>query len=462
MSHAVRRRLALWFTFGVPVGRRDYFVNGLGLMVAKYAIDATVIGLLLGVRWTPVQYLSPTLLSHGGSLGAAPAWFAPALALWTLPFVWIGVGMSMRRALDAGWSAWSALLFFLPGLNYVYLAALCLAPPRPRPAVAPQPTTARTRRLPGALMAMAVGVAVGLGMVGISVYGAHSYGASLFFGTPFALGAVTGFLFSRRYPATPTETVEVVVMTLLIAGGALLLFAIEGAVCLAMALPLIAPVAIFGGLMGRAIARYPGETAARAAMGMLVLPVGSVLETRRAPAPEREIRTAVVVDAPPDVVWGRVIAFPPLAPPSELMFRLGVAAPLGARIAGTGVGAVRTCEFTTGDFVEPITAWEPGRRLAFDVREQPDPLRELNPFGPVDAPHLRGTLRSRRGEFLLTPLDDGRTLLEGRTWISVDMDPNLYWAWMSERIVHRIHERVLEHIRGLAERDALARSAIVR
>jgi hypothetical protein len=46
-------------------------------------------------------------------------------------------------------------------------------------------------------------------------------------------------------------------------------------------------------------------------------------------------------------------------PPPVWIYGLGVAYPLRARIEGEGVGAVRHCEFTTGAFVEPITAWEP-------------------------------------------------------------------------------------------------------
>src|SRR5688500_19299188 len=58
--------------------------------------------------------------------------------------------------------------------------------------------------------------------------------------------------------------------------------------------------------------------------------------------------------SPPEVVWRHVVTFPELPPPTELMFRAGVAAPTRARIEGSGVGAVRYCDFTTGSFVEPI------------------------------------------------------------------------------------------------------------
>ena len=112
---------------------------------------------------------------------------------------------------------------------------------------------------------------------------------------------------------------------------------------------------------------------------------------------------------------------------------------------------MRHCEFTTGEFVEPITVWDRLRQLAFDVTEQPDPLVELSPFRNIHPPHLDGYMKSNRGEFRLIQLDNGRTRLEGRTWYEIRMFPQNYWMLWSDLIVHRIHLRVLDHIRSQAE-----------
>jgi hypothetical protein len=149
-----------------------------------------------------------------------------------------------------------------------------------------------------------------------------------------------------------------------------------------------------------------------------------------------------------------VVHFPDLPPPNQWYFRWGIASPQRARIDGQGVGAVRYCEFTTGTFVEPITHWEPGRRLAFDVTDQPAPMFELSPYRHVHPPHLDGYLRSNRGEFLSIALPGGRTRLEGRTWYAFDMFPQSYWTLWSNLLIQRIHHRVLSHIKQLAEADA--------
>lgn len=124
---------------------------------------------------------------------------------------------------------------------------------------------------------------------------------------------------------------------------------------------------------------------------------------------------------------------------------------------GTRVGAIRYCEFTTGAFVEPITAWEEGRLLAFSVRSQPDPMIEVSPYGALRPPHLDTAIRSEKGEFLITPMADGSVELTGTTWYRSSILPSLYWDPMTDYLIHRIHSRVLNHIRDTVESGTTAR-----
>ena len=81
-------------------------------------------------------------------------------------------------------------------------------------------------------------------------------------------------------------------------------------------------------------------------------------------------------------------------------------------------------------------------------------MHEWSPYESVNAPHLAGNMRSKRGEFRLVRLPHGRTRLEGSTWYELDMFPQPYWTLWSDALVHRIHSRVLAHIKRLAEADA--------
>ncbi len=48
--------------------------------------------------------------------------------MWTLPFFWVAISMSVRRAADAGHSPWVGLLVIVPLLNLLVMLLLCTFP----------------------------------------------------------------------------------------------------------------------------------------------------------------------------------------------------------------------------------------------------------------------------------------------------------------------------------------------
>ncbi len=165
----------------------------------------------------------------------------------------------------------------------------------------------------------------------------------------------------------------------------------------------------------------------------------------------REVITSVEVDAPPDAVWDKLVAFSKIPDPPTGVFALGVAYPIEARIEGHGVGALRYCTFSTGSFIEPITEWNEPRQLSFNVISNPPPIRETSIYPRINAPHSHGYMTSKHGQFRLTTLPGGRTLLEGTTWYSHNISPQIYWGPVSDEIIHQIHRRVLNHIKEESE-----------
>ena len=81
-------------------------------------------------------------------------------------------------------------------------------------------------------------------------------------------------------------------------------------------------------------------------------------------------------------------------------------------------------------------------------------MSEWSPYAKLTPKHLHGYFVSEEGQFRLIPLGDNRTQLEGTTWYQHGLWPAEYWRWWSDAIIHRIHLRVLAHIRTLAEHDA--------
>jgi hypothetical protein len=364
--------------------------------------------------------------------------------------------MSVRRAADAGLSPWLGLAFAVPVLNYFTMLGLAIAPSKPRPA------TARASLSPasaGAVRAALIGVlaasGIGVGIAFVASDQLELYGMTIFFLLPVVMGAVAGYLVNRDHDRGVLLTLGTGVAATFVTGCAMLLFALEGAVCVMMAAPIALVAVCVGTLIGRVIALGNGPSSPGATLACIaLLPAIASVEHRVTPETVYEVRSSVVVSAAPDEVWQHVIAFPELPPADEWYFHSGIAVPLRAHIDGEGVGAVRHCEFSTGAFVEPVTVWEPGRRLGFDVVSQPPPMQEWSPYRNLHPPHLDASLRSVRGEFRMIPLADGRTRLEGSTWYTLTLGPELYFRLWSDAVIHRVHLRVLEHVRHLAETDA--------
>jgi hypothetical protein len=450
-----------WFSTTIAVDRTSYLASGTALMIAKYAIEAAIVALVCHSFWPPWIFLSPFASMRQSALGHVDEDTAMAvlvaIGVISLPFLAIGLSMSVRRAADAGLSPWLGLAFAIPGLNYVAMLGLAIAPSRPRV----ERSSSAAAEDAGAARAASIGVVASSGL-GVAVAFVASdrfalYGATIFFALPIAMGAIAGYLVNRDRDRGLALTLGTGAATTVVTGGALLLFALEGAVCVMMAAPIALVAVLIGAAIGRAIAsslRLTGSNGSGTGPTLAciaLLPALAGIEHATTAPTVYEVRTAVEVDAPADVVWQHVIAFPDLPPATEWYWRSGIAVPQRARIEGEGVGAVRHCEFSTGAFVEPITAWEPGRRLAFDVTSQPPPMEEWSPYRHLHPPHLDASLRSVRGEFRMVPLEGGRTRLEGSTWYTLALAPEPYFRLWSDTLIHRIHVRVLEHVRDLAE-----------
>jgi hypothetical protein len=451
------------------ISNKWYFVVGVSLFLVKYLIDSAIAA-GFGRNWSPLNYLIwPDHTSlFVFQLPAPDRRFGLALLAAALPFIWIGTTLTLQRLRDARLPLLFVLLFFVPLVNLLLIAALCLLPSQPEEPNDASPSTphqdsnvvrrlvAGERTLGSFWFACIVSAAITLGFVFVSANVLASYGFGLFVGAPFFQGWLAAVLYGLWGPRTRKECTGVAAASLSITGVALLFVAMEGMLCILMAAPLAFPLSMLGAMMGHSMQWRPHAGASMPAVIVGLFVTTPALITAEAkltrPIPMREVHTEVVVDAPQEVVWKRVVAFPPLPPPTEWLFRTGIAYPKSAEIRGVGVGAVRLCVFSTGAFVEPIETWDPPRCLAFRVTEQPAPMEEWSPFD-IHPPHLDNFLVSRQGRFQLEALPGGRTRLVGATVYTNKMWPAPYWGLWSDAIIHAIHHRVLDHVKSIAEND---------
>lgn len=298
---------------------------------------------------------------------------------------------------------------------------------------------------------IAVTLLIVAAMSAIIIYGFGSYGIGLFVLVPFCMGLMPILLSGRQLAVSKSKAFLMGLYVLGIFFVGMLVFALEGLICIAMATPIAILLVYLGSLVGFYFnKRIKNKTFITILLVSLGVPTLSFVESKQMP-PLSAVTTSITVHAPIEKVWENVIEFPQLAEPDELIFKAGIAYPINATIKGEGVGAVRYCNFTTGSFVEPITVWNQPNLLKFSVLDQPEPMKELSFWDVIHAPHLQDYFASKEGQFKLTALDSNTTLLEGTTWYYHNIKPVFYWQLWSEYILHTIHNRVLKHIKNNAE-----------
>ena len=313
---------SVWFGLTDEVPRGLYAVSGFLLMLLKYCVEAVAVfvwadRLLTPLEFTlfwakhvpmPWEFLGPLINGQSDVIAQTPDWLGWVMLIWTLPFVWVSFSMSLRRAANAGLTPWLGALILIPLLNLVVMLILAAVPTRrvstwnmTSPPSTPPPD--RLQRAPRAILATIAGVLVGLASLALAIYAWREYGVTLFFGAPVLMGCLTGFVYNYRYPQSWRTTVGISLLMIVVTGGCLLAFALEGIICLLMAAPLVMPLAVFGALLGKAVACATHTSMPQTVGMLLILPVMAGVEGVQPPAaPEYVVTSVVEIDAPPGTV----------------------------------------------------------------------------------------------------------------------------------------------------------------
>ena len=214
--------------------------------------------------------------------------------------------------------------------------------------------------LSSALWASIATVPLGVFAVAASTMMERTYGWTLFLLVPFFSGFMATLLLGQKRKIDRRDAALVSSLVVLLLGGALIALAIEGAVCLLMALPIALPLALLGGLLAYGVLHLSTER--NPAMFLLIAgltPFSATLEHTFLPADDLfSVTTAIDLPASPALVWQTILEPAKLSPPSHAIFRAGVAYPLASHIEGVGPSATRYCDFSTGKLVEPVLIWD--------------------------------------------------------------------------------------------------------
>src|SRR5262245_14172320 len=251
----------LWSGEGT-IDRGPYFFWGVALFALKFNVDRIIGAVWFGKPWT---FFDPEVLriSLWQSAGTKEDvfYFLTLLAV-SLPFLWVGIVLTFGRLRSLGWPSWLVLLFFVPVLKLLLFALLCLVPARAGRASAIAPTGLRSgfisRLMPrnalgSALVSIVITVSLAAAAAWLATSVANRYGWALFVGVPFVMGFLSTTLYGYHEPRTLGKCLLVALGTIVLAGSALLLLAMEGAICLIMAAPIALVIGLAGGAMGYAV-----------------------------------------------------------------------------------------------------------------------------------------------------------------------------------------------------------------
>ena len=379
-----------------------------------------------------------------------------------IPFLWVGACLALGRLRDARIPRRWALLFLIPGVRVLFLLILATLPGDDA-TQGPQTWIGDRRSfwnrwLPSSRWGCALASAIyagaaGVGLTVLSTQWIGEYGWALFVVMPFALGAVSTWLFLRRHPATLREAQRVSYLAVLCVGVLLFGLALEGLVCLVMATPIALLLAAMGGSVVWQIHRAHSKESQAPLMGAVLIALPALVASEplgRPDAPTFTVQSEVFVAAPPERVWPLVVDVAGIPPDTRLWSRLGMATFRRAWTEGQGVGAIRYCEFDTGLAREQVEVWDPPRHLRLRVETTPTPLKELSIHEHLHAPHLKGFYEVRSAEFRLDPVPGGTRLI-GTTRYRHGLWPAEYWAWWCGHVVSDLQQRVLTHAQQQAE-----------
>src|SRR6478736_4238592 len=345
-------RLSQLLNWRGEIDQRDYLVWGIILFAIKYNLDR-LIAYAYGKTWYITDYFMQADTASVRQLTDPDKVFYSVLLIQSLPFIWFGTVLCVKRLRNAKLPLWLVLFFFIPFLNFILFMLLSAIPEREKE------TDSNMRFLDrlipkskegSALFSIGIVLIISLAITGLMINYLNEYGWSLFVGVPFMLGFGSVLIYGHHRQLKFKEAFTVSLISILLFSLIIFILAFEGIICIVMALPILFPIALIGATIAYAI----NDSRRAMTTNLFIIPIltipcaGFIEHGNNLTPPRMNVVTEIIINAPKQEIWNELVAFGQIDPPTELLFKTGIAYPIHAQIEGTGVGAVRRCNFTTG------------------------------------------------------------------------------------------------------------------
>src|ERR1700676_848933 len=229
----------LWRPDG-NIGRGKYALVGLVGFALKHNLDRFVASFGFHRPWGLFNYWVPVRdVARITELRGNEAVFLGTMVALSLPFIWLGVMLTMKRLRSAGLPTHLVALFFLPVLNLLFFLILCLwperEPSRSQRKADPRKESSLTRIFPesalgSAAVSLLITVPVGFGAALLGTQVLANYGWGLFVALPFIMGFAAAPVVAIPQARTLSGCGGVACLSTILLGAALLALAFEGIV----------------------------------------------------------------------------------------------------------------------------------------------------------------------------------------------------------------------------------------
>jgi hypothetical protein len=222
----------LWRPSGT-IDRGSYGLVGIIGFALKHNLDRLVATYGFHRPWGLFNYWVPVRdVARITQLRDGEAVFLGTLVAMALPFIWVGVVLTLKRLRSAGLSSQMVGIFFIPFLNLLFFLVLCLVPERNSSAPEPdgQKTSWLFRIVPesalgSAAVSILLTVPVGLGLAVLGSQLLGNYGWGLFVALPFAMGFAAAMIYGIRQPRSRRSCIGVACLSTGLLAAALLALA---------------------------------------------------------------------------------------------------------------------------------------------------------------------------------------------------------------------------------------------
>ena len=229
---------------------------------------------------------------------------------------WLLAVLAFRRARDAWYGSFAACFVFVPLLQLLGIAVLATMPSAKRPEGADGAAGAYVeaihsrRQHAAAVESLFLSAALSVAAVGAMTLLFGTYGFGLFVLGPFLLGCVTAFIARRNALHEFRQARDLTLAAAAIGMLGLSAYALEGAICILMASPLVLLVA----LIGAAVAHAATDPRSRLSVRNIafIIPLFGV-DAVAPPRGQFVSSASIDVAASPRDVWDSVVAMKTIA-----------------------------------------------------------------------------------------------------------------------------------------------------